>query len=524
MFYKFLTRHYVAILCCILIFAFVTRIYRVSEPKGYIFDEVYHALTAKLIRRNDPRAYEWWHQAIEPNTAIDWLHPPLAKYTQALSMDIFGENSFGWRFSSVVFGVFVILATAILADQLFHNKVLSLLAGLLASLDGLLLVQSRIAMNDIHVTFFILLTCILYVKFRQLLDDQKNQRLAQFYLLLTGLSAGLAMGSKWSGIFILGVVWFFEIARVVATGAVKKLSFSWMATLRTFIFLLMTPGIVYLLSYTHMFLQGKSLICEGDHPIQGQCYCEQDSSWWVDALKTAFPSNAAGWEKLEARGGCKRLISHFSELHHQIWWYQTNLTATHPFQSRPLQWFLDLRPVWFYVSYTDNTIANIYTQGNPFLFWFGDIAVIVTMGWLIMGDAAVEKKKSGLEVKMTLFKNFFTQHLPQLRKQKMSEREQNFWPLLFVLIAYLAVWVLWEFSPRIMFFYHYTPAVPFLCILLAYWLMKLVERKNVNGQYLALAALAIIFLTFLVFYPNWTGIPVPKWVAENIYFLLPSWR
>ena len=77
------------ILSAILLFSFITRIYHVNIPDKYYFDEVYHAVTAKLYARNDPSGYEWWHQPPEPNTAIEWLHPPLAKLTQAFGILIF---------------------------------------------------------------------------------------------------------------------------------------------------------------------------------------------------------------------------------------------------------------------------------------------------------------------------------------------------------------------------------------------------------------------------------------------------
>src|SRR5574340_687517 len=91
--------YYRPILILILAFSFFTRIVRLDVPQRYIFDEVYHALTAKLIARGDHRAFEWWNLPVEPNTAVDWLHPPIAKYTQALAIKLLGENSFAWRLS-----------------------------------------------------------------------------------------------------------------------------------------------------------------------------------------------------------------------------------------------------------------------------------------------------------------------------------------------------------------------------------------------------------------------------------------
>ena len=492
---KFFERYYLPLFAMIVLFAFVTRVYRLEIPPEYMFDEVYHALTAKLIARGDARAYEWWHPAIEPNTAVDWLHPPLAKYTQAFSMLVFGENSYGWRFSSVIFGVLVVVMTAMLAEEAFQNKGVALLAALLASLDGLLLVQSRIAMNDIHVTFFILLTLWCYLKFHR----QKKL----WWLFLTGLSAGLAMGSKWSGVFAVAIVWFFEVSQWFYDHAKTKITARQLVKffgLRAVI-IGCVPLLLYVLAYTQMFLQGKTLVCEGMAPLQSSCYCSQESSWWVTELKKLVPAQTARWEALEARGGCKRLVSHFSELHHQIWWYQTNLKATHPYQSRPWQWFLDLRPVWYYVKYEPDAIGNIYAFGNPALFWIGDVAVIGTAIVLVWKVSQKKKDK----------KNSFWKNLP-------------LFSLGFLLVSYGAVWLPWQLSPRIMFFYHYTPAVPLLAIMLAFWLHRLADFFDRKGRMVSLAIVTVIAAAFVVWYPNWTGIVVPKDFADSIYFAVKNWK
>jgi dolichyl-phosphate-mannose-protein mannosyltransferase len=506
---RFLRSHFVSVLILILSFALATRLYHLSQPKSYIFDEVYHAVTAKLIARNDPRAYEWWNPPIEPNTAVDWLHPPYAKYTQAVGMLIFGENSFGWRISAAIFGVLVVAATALLALELFENKPLAVVAGLFAALDGLLLVQSRIAMNDIHVTFMILLTFICYVRFRK----RPHQ---QWWLFLTGMCAGIAIGTKWSGVFALGIIGLSEICiwlagLLTARPKVKKnpaAENSLLWVVKRVVFLVLLPAFMYLAAYTHMFMQGKSLVCEGNQVVQGQCYCRQDSSWWVTGLKKISPANSAYWESLEARGGCKRLISHFSELHQQIWWYQTNLQATHPYQSRPLDWFLDLRPVWMYVDYGQDTLGNIYAQGNPSLLWASDVSVIVTVLFLLYWIGMAIKKK----------------------KFKTLTKNRYFFQIAFLFCAYLIVWLPWQISPRIMFFYHYTPAIPLLCILLAFWLRQLWNYGRQKSsdrtfyQALVIGLVIIIFTNFVLFYPNWIGLPMPKWFVEKFYFALPSWH
>lgn len=495
-----LKKYHSLLLILILAFTFFTRVWRLDQPPTYVFDEVYHAVTAKLIARNDPRAYEWWNPAPEPNTAVDWLHPPLAKYTQAFFIRYFGENSFGWRFSSALFGVLVIAAVYQLTLLLFKDqpqvKNLALLTSFLSSLDGLLLVQSRVAMNDIHVTFFILLTLIFYLLYRQAQTQDQPSWLHKYrYLILTGLSAGLAMGTKWSGVFILVLVGIYESFSWLKTLLQQLPQPKWSALGKKVGLLALTLGIlpilVYVLSYSHMFLQGKSLFCFQQQSITNQCYFER--------------IEFKGWK-------WEGYISHFAMLHRQIWNYQTHLEATHTYQSRPYQWFLDLRPVWFHVEYIgDNQIANIYTFGNPALFWIGDVAFLGSILSLGLGllNLVIKKSKWRKKLKDWLLKP------AQLQA------------LLFLNSAYLITWLPWQLSPRIMFFYHYTPAVPLLSINLGFWLMQLLTTKKLDSptkKIIFATILGIITLVFVVWYPDWTNLPMPKAFVDHVYFFLSSWK
>jgi dolichyl-phosphate-mannose-protein mannosyltransferase len=501
---KFFLKYHYLLLILVISFSFFTRVIRVHVPERYVFDEVYHALTSKLVSRNDVRAYEWWNKPVETDTAVDWLHPPYAKYTQALFIRMYGENSFGWRVSSVIFGVLVIVMVYKLSFELFEDKNLSLLATFLASLDGLLLVQSRIAMNDIHVTFFILLTFLFYLRYK------KQNKI--YLLLLTGVSAGIAMGTKWSGLFALLTVGFFEsinylklIIKDINVTKIKKnilnifKIFKFKHFLLLFFTLIILPLSMYLLSYSHMFIQGKTLFCHKQESIRGECYFErvQIGDW--------------KWEGY---------ISHFAELHRQIWWYQTNLEATHSYQSRPYQWFFNLKPVWVHVEYQNDKIANIYAQGNTALFWIGDIAIFGTLLTYLL----IYKIKFLLVLrsKFKKLKKLRKNHL--LKKLAGIKLPQYFF---FLIFAYFAVWLPWQLSPRIMFFYHYTPAVPLLSIILAFWLIKISDLKIKKfglGKVIVTTVLILCGLNFIVFYPNWTAIAVPKDWANQIYFAIKSWK
>lgn len=443
-----ISRYAPSLLLLILAFAFFSRMYLIHQPSGYVFDEVYHAVTAKLISQNDARAYEWWNPAPEPDTAVDWLHPPLAKLFQAFSILVFGETAFGWRLSSIIFGVGVIWMTFLVARVAFKNEKLALLASLLASFDGLLLVQSRIAMNDIHVTFFILLSCYWYLDHFRRSAEKPEYQVFSWKLLLSIAVAGLAIASKWSGIFALGAIGVGEFLRLV--GALRgkgRGNILRLATLPRLLALLVAsiviPGAIYLLSYSQMFLQGKDL-------------------------------------------------NHLVELHKQTWWYQTHLEATHPYQSRPWQWVLDLRPVWYAVEYPGNDqIANIYALGNPLLFWGGAFAVLVSIIYVLKKIIVSITTKTKLTTETSI--------------------------IALLVIWYLIVWAPWIFSPRIMFFYHYAPAVPLMSILLAFWLSK------IKPIYATLAVF-LIGAFFVIWYPNFVGISVPKSFADSVYFALQIWR
>ena len=165
------------------------------------------------------------------------------------------------------------------------------------------------------------------------------------------------------------------------------------------------------------------------------------------------------------------------KLQSQMWHYHNNLSATHSYSSKPWQWLLNIRPVWMYVDYSNpQKIGNIYNLGNTVILYTGLFAVL-----------------------MTLFRD-----------------KTSSWEKWFVLLIYFALWVPWIISPRIMLFYHYMPAIPALCIVLARWLE---QRRTI-----AKAVLAGAFIWFVLFYPHITAIRVPKAFAEAIYFPIASLR
>lgn len=383
----------------IVIFAFISRVAFLGSPQNEYFDEVYHAFTARQMLHGNKAAWEWWNPN-PPGFAYEWTHPPLAKLAMWGSMLIFGESAFGWRIPAAIFGTLSVFLTYLIAKETFKDKLVGILAAAILSLDGLVLVMSRIGMNDIYMLFFVLLSIFLFMK-------QKN--------FLSALSLGLAISSKWSAVWaipIMGIIWLTQK---------KKLRFN-------LLWFILIPPLIYLATYIPMFLNGHDL-----------------SIFW-------------GMQK-------------------QMWWYHTHLKATHAYSSLWWSWPFDIRPVYLYTSEeVGGMVARIYNLGNPIVFWFGLASELAILFWAI-----VEKnKKLGL-----------------------------------IIFSYLIFFVPWAVSPRIMFFYHYLPSLPFLAIGSAY-----VLRKNLK---VVIPYLIVALVFFLYFYPHWTGIKIPLWL-DSSYYWFPSWR
>lgn len=159
----------------------------------------------------------------------------------------------------------------------------------------------------------------------------------------------------------------------------------------------------------------------------------------------------------------------FKELQQQMWWYHTNLKATHAYTSPWWSWPLNLYPVWYFVDYQKDKMSNIFASGNPVVFWAGSVAVILT-AWEV-----IKKRSINLAI---------------------------------IILGFLVFWLPWAISPRIMFLYHFSPSVPFLSLALGHQLNILL--KDHKGKQLVFVILVLIILSFILIFPFLTGIPLPR--------------
>ncbi|MBI4157953.1 glycosyltransferase family 39 protein [Candidatus Woesebacteria bacterium] len=170
-------------------------------------------------------------------------------------------------------------------------------------------------------------------------------------------------------------------------------------------------------------------------------------------------------------------LNTFWGMQKQMWWYHTGLTESHAYGSSWISWPFMVRPVYLYTSdEIGGMVSRIYAIGNPLVFWFGLSSIFLSFIYSLKEH----NKRLGL-----------------------------------IVFSYLIFFVPWAASPRIMFLYHYLPALPFLALAAGY-----VLRRNLK---LALPFLASSLLLFIYFYPHWVGLSVPLWIDSSYYWFTP-WR
>jgi len=187
------------------------RNYGFAQPHGFTFDEgLYSELIAEQLKE-DPSNYST-QKAYQILTAkgakipkyLDrplFKHPPLYNYFIALNYKIFGSSHLTAVSVSILFGSLMILIVFLLGRELYDDRV-GLLAAFFLCIDPVHWICSEKIWMETTMSFFMLLAIYLFVL------GQKQK----YYLLLSGLSIGLAMLTKYPGILSFLIVVSYVVA------------------------------------------------------------------------------------------------------------------------------------------------------------------------------------------------------------------------------------------------------------------------------------------------------------------------
>ncbi|HCC84356.1 MAG TPA: hypothetical protein DEP87_01610 [Candidatus Pacebacteria bacterium] len=305
------------------------RVWQLDQPANYVFDEQYHVPAARAVLNQDWRIFDWWQPPVSTSGIFaDWLHPPIFKYLQAMAIGIWGDTAWAWRLPSVLASFGVIWVSYKIAERL-GGRLAGWTAAALVAMSGLNLVQSRVGMNDMVVTFFGLLSLKVY--FDRLLKPRAVSEMANRWQWLgVGVWLGLAAATKWTGwLFVMGIAGS-EVARQIwvwRQTPVRLHQRLWAGWPWQVFCLGVMPVLIYFLSYWPGFFSGRGL-------------------------------------------------NHLVELQRAIWQYHLTRDRTHPDQSGPVAWWFNTQPVTYWraqvtpIHQTSQIIA-VEQPGIMLLLWWG---------------------------------------------------------------------------------------------------------------------------------------------------------
>lgn len=300
---------YTILFLLVIVFSFVTKAWRISQPNEYYFDEIYYGFTAEQYTKGNMDA--WVFDTTAPKGfSYTWDHPPIGKLLMSVPIQLLGVSSLARRVAPLLFGTLLTVLVYYFYLALFPGqRIGALLSALLISLDGLVLSMSRIALVDVILTVFVLCSAMF---------------LWRGGIILSAIFFGLAVSTKWTGIYLLPIIFLYQLMAFDWRKSKRVLSLKKALTNAT---KFITIGIIiYILSYTPLLVH-------------------------------------FGWGK-------------FIDLQKQMYWYHSGLKAIHPFQSKAYMWPLDIKPVWLWVRSGVGVVESIYAMGNPLVFWGGAICVV----------------------------------------------------------------------------------------------------------------------------------------------------
>ncbi|KUL70290.1 dolichyl-phosphate-mannose--protein mannosyltransferase [Streptomyces sp. NRRL WC-3605] len=491
------------------------RFWHLGSPKAVIFDETYYAKDAwALIHRGfevswdktaNKSVLELGDKVPIPTDAAYVVHPPVGKYVIGLGELVFGFDPFGWRFMTALLGTLSVLMLCRIGRRIFRSTFLGCVAGALMAVDGLAFVMARTSLLDGVLMFFVLAAFGCLVLDR----DRARARLAAAlpvdadgrvrpdahiagtlrlgrrpYRWLAGLMLGLAIGTKWNGLYFLAafglmtVLWDVGARRVAGAGrpyravARHDLGLAFLATVPVAV-------ITYLVSWTGWILS----------PTNGKGGYYRD---WATAN-----GRTSDWSWLFPDWWLS--LWHYEN---QVYDFHVGLSSPHTYQSNPWSWIVDGRPVsFFYESPLPGAdgcpsdaggkcAREVLAIGTPVLWWAAAAAVLyVLWRWLLRRDWRAGAIACG------------------------------------VAAGYLP-WFLYQ--ERTIFFFYAVVFLPFLCLAVAMLLGAIIgpprsgDTRRVIGATAAGVLVLLIAWNFIYFWPLHTGtsIPIDEWRSR---MWLDSW-
>lgn len=384
------------------VLAFVLRVWNVGYPNKFVFDETYYAKDGwSLLQHGYVQDYveKANGQIVKGDLSNiftgepSWIvHPDGGKWIIAIGEQLFGFDSFGWRISGVVIGALTVLVLARLVRRMTGSTFMGCFAGLLLTVDGMHFVMSRLALLDIFLTFWIVCGVACLVADRDWIRDRlSTYRFLRPWQLLAGLSFGMACATKWSGVYVLAV---FGVVVVVWEVLARRrhprtaMHHGWLRTtlivgVPAFASIVLVALVVYVISWTGFLVHHE--VYEARF---GNGYGDYSKPWGSYVERPSTGLGGGTWDAL-------RSLWHFHVMTFDF--HTGNLDGvSHPYQSNPIGWLLQLRPVGADAQFDlpstlqcgqaagEKCVREILILGNPIIWWSGVLALLGSIvAWIV---------------------------------------------------------------------------------------------------------------------------------------------
>ena len=241
--------------CLLILVTLVMHFCIISNTYDHILDEAHYINDANNI--------------IENHETARLEHPPLAKLFIGTGIHVFGDNPWGWRFFSIVFGTATLVFFYFLCRRLGMSWMASNLATTLLAFENMTFVHASIAMIDVYYVTFMMASFFFYIKMKY---------------VTSGVSVGLSGLSKLNGALalpVIGVHWLFS-----------RQKRHWWVVL-TFLFAVLT-FLVLMMAFDLAIVQD---ISEVESPVDRIIYM-MDRSGTLTFETVEHPSESRPWEWL----------------------------------------------------------------------------------------------------------------------------------------------------------------------------------------------------------------------------------
>lgn len=466
-----------------------------------VFDEVYYVKFA--------------HNYLAQTPFFDG-HPPLSKYLIAFGIWLGEQMPFGhdavnglsggvyspwsYRWLNALTGSLIPLVVTGIAYQLTRRYSYAFIAGLFLALDGLLLVESRYALNNVYLIIFGLLGlwCLLLA-----LNSQRSLQ-RELWLVLSGIFFGASVAIKWNGLwFLLGAyglwvsAWVIQWVQGLGTAGlngsaptvelqgVEKSPLERLTRLKLWqiiLHLAVVPAVFYRLAWIpHLQVNPK------------------DTFW-----------------------GLQRQILSY----HQRVGDGPNV---HPYCSDWFTWLWMIRPVAYFYQVTNpgdplptgksaltatpgRLIYDVHAIGNPFLWWLSTVAMaVVAIALMVYAISWLKARKASPPLMF------------QPPQAVLALNPTELWLGVFLVVNYAAHLMPWVPVTRCIFLYHYMGAAIFAIMAIAWLVDRWISSRQFHLRMMGIGTILLITLAFLFWIPIYLGLPLSPSGFE-LRMWLPSWR